>query len=295
MGYFDKKSNGLLNWLDLKSGKYKLVYWLMFAFLFLLTIVCIIPIVWSALSGFKSVEEMYAVQQSFFPKKIDISKAVNAWNEIKMHKGLINTFIIIIGVIFFDIGINGLTGFALAKVKPAGSGIVDKLVFWSMMLPGMSMVPLYMTFVDFTPLHINLLGTYWPIWLMAGANAFHVFLFRNAINAIPTSYFEAAKLDGCSNIGAFIKIIIPLIKPTIMVLLIFTVMGQWGSYLWPMLVIPDMETVGLKLYKMTIGEYAIAMDGRMLVLTMSMIIPLCIFAVFSKQIMGGLDMSGVKG
>lgn len=297
MSYYSKKSNGLLNWMDLKSKKYKLTYWAMFAFLFFLTLVCIIPVIWSALSGFKTVEEMYAVPQKFFPEKIDISKAVKAWNEVKMHKGLLNTFIIIIGVIFFDIGINGLTAFVVSKVRPAGYKIVDKLIFWSMMLPGMSMVPLYMTYVDFTPLHINLLGTYWPLWISAGANAFHVFLLRNAINAIPTSYFEASKLDGCSNLTAYIKIIIPLIKPTVMVLLIFTVMGQWGSYLWPMLVIPNKSTVGVILYKMVQGggDYSLTMDSRMLVLTMSMFVPLCLFAFFSKRIMGGLDMSGVKG
>ena len=71
MSYFDKKSNGLLNWLDLKSVKYKILYWAIFVFLFLLTLVCIIPIVWSSLSGFKSIEEMYAVPQSFFPEKIE--------------------------------------------------------------------------------------------------------------------------------------------------------------------------------------------------------------------------------
>ena len=294
MSYYDKKTNGLLNWMDLKSHRYRVIYWVMFAFLFLLTLVCVVPMIWSALSGFKSVDEMLAVPQKFFPKEIHLSKAIDAWNVVKMNEGVMNTFIIIIGVIFFDIGVNGLTGFVLSKVKPAGSKVVDKLVFWSMMLPGMSMVPLFMTFVEFTSFNIGL-GTFWPLWMMAGANAFHVFLFRNAINAIPESYFEAAKLDGCSNLGAFVRIIMPLIKPTIMVLMIFSVMGNWGAYLWPMLIIPNVETVGVKLFKMTDSKYPLTMDSRMLVLSMSMLIPLVIFAIFSKQIMGGLDMSGVKG
>jgi len=295
MSYYSKKSNGLLNWMDLKSPKYRIVYWAMFAFLFLLTLVCVVPMIWSMLSGFKSTSEMLEVPQKFFPREIKLSKAINAWKVVNMSKGLLNTFIIIIGVIVFDIGINGLTGFALSKVRPAGYKIVDKLVFWSLMLPGMSMVPLYMTFVDFTPLHINLLGTFWPLWMMAGANAFHVFLFRNAMNAIPMSYFEAAKLDGCSNLGAFARIIMPLIKPTIMVLMIFTVMGEWGSYLWPILIMPDVDTVGVKLFKMNRSEYPLSIDERMLVLSMSMMIPIVIFSIFSKNIMGGLDMSGVKG
>jgi len=293
--YYSKKSNGLLNWMDLRTPKYKLLYWVMFGVLFFFTLVTVIPFIWSALSGFKTTEEMFAVPPKFFPSKIDLGKAVEAWNEVKMFDGLKNTLIIVVGVFCFDIGINGLTGFVLSKVRPKGSAAIDTLIFWSMRLPGMSMVPLYMTYLDFTPLHLNLMGTYWPLWMGAGANAFHVFLFRNAVNAIPTSYFEAAKLDGCSNIRAFLKIIVPLIKPTIMVLSIFTIMGQWGAYLWPMLVMPTAETIGVKLYKVAQSGYGLTVDSRMLVLMMSMIVPLIMFALFSKQIMGGLDMSGVKG
>ena len=80
-----------------------------------------------------------------------------------------------------------------------------------------------------------------------------------------------------------------------MVLMILSVMGNWGSYLWPMLIIPNIDTVGVKLYKMTNSQYPLTMDSRLLVLSMSMLIPLCIFAIFSKKIMGGLDMTGVKG
>ena len=295
ISYYSKKSNGLLNWMDLRDPKYMLLYWVMFGILFFFTLVTVVPFIWSALSGFKTVEEMYATPPTFFPKKIDISQAIYAWNKINMFEGLKNTLIIVVGVFCFDIGINGLTGFVLSKVRPKGSAAIDTLIFWSMMLPGMSMVPLYMTYLDFTPLHLNLMGTYWPLWMGAGANAFHVFLFRNAVNSIPTSYFEAAKLDGCSNIRAFLSIIEPLIKPTIMVLSIFTIMGQWGSYLWPMLVMPNAETIGVKLYKVAQSGYGLTVNLRMLVLMMSMIVPLTMFAIFSKQIMGGLDMSGVKG
>lgn len=295
VGYYSQKTNGLINWMDLRSAKYKLIYWIMFAILFILTLVCILPILWTALSGFKTTEEMFAVPPTLLPSKIDLSTAAYAWNKVKMFQGLKNTLIITVGALAFDIVINGLAGFVLAKVKPKGSAVINTVIFWSMMLPGMSMVPLYMTYLSFTPLHINLIGTYWPLWMSAGANAFNVLLFRSAISGIPDSYFEAAKIDGCSNLRAFFNIIIPLIKPTIMVIAIFTVMGQWGSYLWPMLVMPNTETIGIKLYKIAQNGYGLTVNLRMLVLMMSMIVPLVIFALFSKQIMGGLDMTGVKG
>lgn len=295
VSYYSRKSNGLINWMDLRSQKYRLVYWLMFAILFFLTLVCIVPIVWVTLSGFKTTEEMFALPPTLFPSKIDLSQAVSAWNKVKMFDGLKNTFIITFGALCFDVIINGLCGFVLAKIKPKGSAIVNTVIFWSMMLPGMSMVPLYMTYLDFTPLHFNLIGTFWPLWMGAGASAFNVLLFRSAISSIPDSYFESAKIDGCSNLRAFVKIIIPLIKPTIMVIAIFTVMGQWGSYLWPMLVLPNQETIGTKIYRIAFDGYGLTVNLRMLVLMMSMIVPLIMFGLFSKQIMGGLDMSGIKG
>ena len=156
------------------------------------------------------------------------------------------------------------------------------------------MVPLYMTFVDVPLLHINLAGSYLPIWLMSGASAFNVLLFRNFFNAIPMTYMEAAQLDGCSNLGIFARIILPMSKPVIMVVAIFCITGTWSNFMWPYLLLgsTSKEPVAVMLFSLT----ATLRDDETMLLTIIAVIPVVImYAIFSKNIIGGVNMSGLKG
>jgi len=158
------------------------------------------------------------------------------------------------------------------------------------------MVPLYMTFVDVPGLHINLIGSYVPIWIMSGASAFNILLFRNFFNSIPMSYIEAARIDGCTDMGIFARIIIPLSKPIIMVVTIFSITGTWGNFMWPYLILgnTNLEPVAVMLYRLSTSSSLL--DNEYMLLMMISIIPMIImYSIFSKHIMGGLNMSGLKG
>ena len=291
---FTSKSEGLFNFQDYKKAKYKMVYVIMFLFLLTLSLICLLPVLWVMLSGFKSMEEMYAIPPTFFPQSIDFSKIIRVWSSISIGRYFFNTIMLIIGCLVCDIVVNGLCGYVLSRIKPAGSKIIDTLIFWSMMLPGISMVPLYMTFVDIPLLHINLVGTYFPVWVMAGCSAFNVLLFRNFFNGIHMSYIEAAKLDGCNVWEVFLRIILPLSKPIIMVISIFSITGTWGNFMWPYLVLKKeaMQPVAVMLFNM---QSQLSVDRYMVVMMLSIIPPLVIFFCFSKQIMGGMTLGGVKG
>ena len=293
---FADKTQGLLNFADMKKIRFKLLYVLMFLILLTVSLVCLLPTLWIAVSGFKSVQEMYAIPPTLFPKSFDISVIGRVWSKVSVSKYFVNSVMLIVGCWAFDVVINGLAGYVLSRLKPIGSRVLETLVFWSMLLPGISMVPLYMTFVDMPMLHINMIGSYTPIWLMAGANAFNILLFRNFFNSIPMSYIEAARLDGCTDMGIFGRIIFPLSKPIIMVVTIFSVTGTWGNFMWPYLVLgnTDLEPISVMLYKLSTG--AGIMDNEYMILMMMSIIPMVIiYAIFSKQIMGGVNMSGIKG
>lgn len=293
---FSTKTQGLLNFADLKKPKFILLYWVMFAILFLISLVCLLPTLWVGLSGFKDVSEMYAVPPTIIPKSFNVGKVADVWFKVNVLKYFTNSVMLIIGCWAFDIVVNGLAGYVLSRIKPVGSSVIETLVFWSMLLPGISMVPLYMTFVDVPLLHINLIGNYLPIWVIAGANAFNILLFRNFFNSIPMSYLEAARIDGCTDLGIFGKIILPLSKPIIMVVTIFSITGTWGNFMWPYLILgnTNLEPVAVMLYRLSTGSSL--MDNEYMLLLMISIIPMIImYAIFSKHIMGGLNMSGLKG
>ena len=291
-----QREYGLLNSTHLKAAKYKLLYGIMYAIMIIIALVCLVPVIWVALSGFKETKEMYAIPPTFFPKSIDLSKIPEIISKVNFGKYIFNTFNLIIGCLAFDIFLNGIAGYVLSRVKPKGSVVLETLIFWSMMLPGISMVPLYMSFADVPILHVNLLGGYLPLWMMAGTNAFNIFLFRNFFNGISMSYIEAARLDGCSELSAFFRIILPLSKPIVAVVAIFSIIGSWGNFLWPYLVLDKgNRTISVLLYELTTGTTVLKNNELMLLLMLAAIPPIIVYIIFSRQINGGVDMSGIKG
>ncbi len=293
---FSDKEAGLLSSFDMRKVHNKLIYWAMFLILLFVSLICLVPVIWVALSGFKSVSELYAVPPTLLPESINLGKIAEVWETVSFFKYFVNSVNLILGCWAFDIIINGLAGYVLSRVKPMGSRVIEVLVFWSMLLPGISMVPLYMTFVDVPLIHVNLVGSYLPIWLMSGASAFNILLFRNFFNSIPMDYIEAAGLDGCSSFGIFIKIILPLSRPIIRVVTIFTVTGTWGNFMWPYLMLgnTNLEPVAVMLYNLS-SKSGMTVDKYLLLLMMSILPMILVYAVFSKHIMGGIDTGGIKG
>jgi len=295
MKILNNKQNGLFNWMDLRSKRYRMFYWIMFAFLILMSLICIIPVLWVSLSGFKTIEEMYSIPPTLFPSSFDFSMIPRVWKKVNFGNAFLWSAVLMVGCVIMDVTFNGVAGFVLSKIKPKGSALLDTVILWLMMMPSMGIVTGYMNMIDFTPLHLNLTGTFWPMWLGAAVNTFHIFLFRNMFNSLPNAYYEAAVIDGCSNLKAFFKIFIPLAKPTVMVVVITTVMGSWGNYMSPLLYLngTEMIPVALKLFKLS--EFGLMKNEEFMILTIAILVPVALFAIFSKQIMGGADSSGVKG
>lgn len=287
---------GILTDSDMKKGRYKALYIAMFAFMVIYALVAVVPVVWIMLSGFKSVGEMYQIPPTFFPKEIDLSKLWKVWTELKFYNYYLNTFIMAGGVVIFDVVVSGLAGYVISRLKPLGTKVIFAIMFWVMLLPGtMRIVPLYMTFVDFPVLHISMLDTFWPIWLMAAANVFGIILFKNFFDGISNALVESAKIDGATNMRIFFNIMLPLSTPVFIVVAVFAFNGQMGQFLWPLLLITDKSkmVLGVLIYKMKTFEYT--MDYQMLVLLFSVLPQLVIYAIFQRKIMGGINIGGVKG
>ena len=294
---FNKQMDkGILTNIDMKQGKYRFLYSAIMIILLLWCLgICLYPILWIILSGFKDVEELYAIPSTFFPKNFQISKIAKVWNEMKFWKTYGNTFMLAGGAAVFNMVISGLAGYVISKVKPIGSKVVFTILFWIMLLPTtMSTVLVYMTIMDFPILHFSMLDSFLPLWLMV-VNAFDIILFKNFFDGISDSLVEAAKIDGASNIRIFWQIMVPLSIPVFCVVGIFTFNGNIGSFLMPLLTLTsaDKTVLAVQLYKMRSASYT--MDYQMLAIIFSMIPQVVVFVIFQKQIMGGINVGGVKG
>lgn len=289
-------NNGILRISDMKCRRYKILYFILVLIMIIYCMIVFIPTLWLIVCGFKDSAEIYTPPVHFFPKKFNLSKLIDLWNQMKFYKYYINTFIMALGCVIMDVFVGGLAGYVLSKLKPKGSRVVNTLLFAFMLMPTtLNLAPLYMTFKDVPYLHLNLLDTYWPIWLLAGANIFHIILFKTAFDGISNSLIEAAKIDGASNLKIFFSIVLPLSKPMIMTAAIFTFNAQIGNFLWPYLVISDpaKRVLGMQMYMAKTS--GLTMDYQMLMILFSIIPQIIVFVAFQKHIMGGMSLGGVKG
>ena len=292
--------SGALCTSDMKQLKYKLFYVFLWAVMLFWFTIVVIPCLWLAVSGFKTAAEINATQNAaFFPKEYDLEKLVNAWNTLHYQKFYINTFFLAIGCVAADLFVSGLAGYVLSRLRPKGGKAILALVFGLMILPATgTTVPLYITFKNGIIPGVSMLNTYWPMWIIAGANMFNIILFKTNFDGVSNSLVEAAKLDGASNMQIFVKIMVPLSVPVIVTVSLFTFNLQFGNFFWPNLVLtnPDKYTLGVQIYKIQQTVSAnLTDDIKMMGIIFAVLPQLIIFALFQKHIIGGMNLGGVKG
>lgn len=281
--------------IDIKRPGGKIAYVVFFALITLIVLVCVLPPLWVLLSSVKSTEEFYAVPPTIIPHTYEWGKLLDAWSQLNFAKYYLNTFTVIAGTIAVSVTVNGMAGYVLSKLKPMGSKLIFTMILCVYMLPSSAtMVPVYKNIINFPVLNINLLNTYVPMWLMAGANAFMVMVYKSFFDGIPASYIEAARLDGANDIQIFSKVMLPLSKPVIFTSMILTFNTSWGDFFWPFLVLKDknVQTVIVRIYSL---RPTIGLDLLITVLAICIIPPIILFMFFQKHIMAGFSIGGIKG
>ncbi len=294
MRIYEKKTSGALTQLELKQARYQVVYWLLFVFLLLITVICLLPTIWVLLSAFKSTEEYLRTPPTFWPEEWHFEKLAKVWEKGNFLRVYFNTIVMAAGNLVFCILSCGLAGYVISRLKPKGSRAVFAVILWTLMMPNtVSQVPLFMTFLDFPYLHFNLSDTYFPMWMMAGANAFNILLFKSSFDAVPKSYIEAARIDGARNTTIFFRIVVPLSIPVIMVVSIFTINATWGDFFWPYLIIkePSIQPLGLKIFEL---ESQLTVDEYMTALLFSILPSVIIYLCLQDYIMKGVSVGGIK-
>lgn len=299
---FKGKTNGIITSSDLNHFSGKLLYWSFVIILFIVAFFSIIPAIWTVLTAFKSSQEIYS-EFSFFPKELNwdiiVTRISEAWKALQFGESFFNTVILSIGELVFNIVVCGFGGYVLSKIKPKGHTLIFTLIVWTMMMPSQTrMVPNYISYLHFPFAFdiggFNLLDTFWPMWLLAGADSFAVLLFKNAFDGLSDAYVEAAKLDGCSNFGVFFKIMLPLVAPILIFQSITVLSNAWSAFFTPMLVLDEKAVLPVRVYRLQYDS-SLKMNTYFMGLIISCIPSFIIFAIFQKRILGGITVGGVKG
>ncbi len=302
----DTTGRTLLSNADLKRPSVKILYWVVFVCLLLGATTTLIPFLWGVLNALKTPREIFAFPPKIFPKplsnplKWEWSNYAEAWGRVNFLKYFMNTGILAIGVWFFQILPSALAGYAISKFRSRLFRAIAFLFFVTLMVPFEAiMIPLFLTVKNLPILGINLLagkwgGGYLAIMLPAGVNAFNIFVFKSFFDEIPTDLIEAARIDGAGELKIFFWIVIPLSQSIIAVLTIFSFMGTWNDFFWPLIVIQNEKfyTIMLKMY--TFSMSAVSQSIILAALIMATIPPIILFLIFQRHIMQGITLSGLK-
>lgn len=299
---FDKKKDaqamGIISKFDMQNPSVKVLYGLIWFFLILAVLLCFVPPLWCMTSALKDSREFFSVPATIIPRSFHPEKLWETWEMLNFGQAYINTIFVLCGSLVMSLVCNGMMGYVLSRLRPRGYKLVLSLVLWTLMLPqSVSQVPLFKNFLSLPILGINITESYLPMWLLAGANAFYVLIFKSFFDSIPQSLIEAARLDGCTNLGIFFRVMLPLSKPVLMVIAIFTINASWSDFFWPYLVLgsrSELYTVMVKIFYMA-GSSGYSEDIQVVALIFTIIPPTILFLFFQRYIMSGFTLSGIKG
>lgn len=256
-----------------------------------LTFLFVMPIVWIIFSSFKSAGELFTWPPSLFGKNPSLSNYEKALSEGNFIVYFINTVFTSIVATILTVAVNVMSGYAFAKYRFKGQAILFGIVLATLMIPlEVIMIPVFKVIVA-----TNLYNSLWGLIIPAVASPTAVFLVRQYYTGIPSAYMEAARIDGASEFYIFTKIMLPMAKPIISVLCIFSFMWRWNDYLWPKLVINSKSKYTLQLALANFsGEYSVDWNSLLAMSVISMIPVIIVFISLQKYIIGGMTTGGVK-
>ena len=299
---FDKKKDaqatGIISKFDMQNPSVRILYGVIWFCMILAVLLCFVPPLWCMTSALKDSREFFSVPATIIPRSFHPEKLWETWEMLNFGRAYINTLLVLCGSLIMSLVCNGMMGYVLSRLRPRGYKLVLSLVLWTLMLPqSVSQVPLFKNFLSLPILGINITESYLPMWLLAGANAFYVLIFKSFFDSIPQSLIEAARLDGCTNLGIFFRVMLPLSKPVLMVIAIFTINASWSDFFWPYLVLgsrSELYTVMVKIFYMA-GSTGYSEDIQVVALIFTIIPPTILFLFFQRYIMSGFTLSGIKG
>jgi multiple sugar transport system permease protein len=225
-----------------------------FSYILILAIVSILvifPFLFSFTAGLHNSIDVVKPGIHLWPEKPLWNNYLDAWQRFKIGRLFINTAIAAGGGVLAQLTVSSLAAYSLSRLKPIGKNLIRAIILITMAVPGIVyLVPRYVVMAD-----MGLINNYLGLWIPYAASSFMILVLNNAFDQIPKDLYEAAQIDGASEIHMFFNITIPLSYSVMLVLSLFAFIGFWGDFLWPFLILREsgLQTISVRLYTLTRG------------------------------------------
>lgn len=260
--------------------------------LLLLALASLAPLAWML-----SVSFMPSGQASQFPPPLLPARATfDNYRELFTHTGMGRQFLNSLGMsVAITVGsllCNTLAGYAFAKLRFAGRERVFQVLLAALVIPAqVAMLPLFLLMKQ-----LGLVNTWGGVVVPALASVFGIFLVRQYARSIPDELLEAARIDGASEVRIFFQIVLPMLKPVLVTLTIFTFMAAWNDFMWPLIVLTDQQHYTLPVALATLSREHVQDVEMMMAGAVVTVLPvLLLFLLLQRYYIQGLLLGSVKG
>ena len=257
-----------------------------------LAMVTLVPFLWMVDTALKPASEVMTNPPTWIPSRPAWSNFPQAFTFFPFGRFLLNTLIVAAGATLLQTVFAILAAYAFARLRFPGRGLLFVLYLGTLMIPQqVTIVPLFLMMRS-----IGWIDTFWALILPSAFHALGVFLLRQFFMTIPRELEESAFMDGAGRLRILWSIILPLSRPALATLILFTFIREWNSFLWPLVATAsqDMRTVsvGLTLF---IGQYGTEWHLMMAAATVTLVPVLLVFALAQRHYIEGIAMTGFGG
>ncbi|HPE94234.1 carbohydrate ABC transporter permease [Sphaerochaeta sp.] len=272
-----------------KQRMYRIVH---YAVLILLSLATLLPVLWVVLSSFKPQSELFRVPLTFIPQDWTLENYVSSLAAGNFPVYFSNTVFVAVVSTAITVLINLMAGYALAKYIFKGRDIIFTVMIATLMIPlQVIMIPIFLQLKS-----LGMLNSLWGIIIPPAATPTGVFLARQYLVTLPNSLIEAARIDGAREHTIFFRLILPMSKPIVATIAIFSFMWRWNDYLWPLIVITDnrKQTIQQALANF-VGQLQINWSDLLAMTTIAIIPVIIVFLAFQRFFFSGIAAGSVKG
>ncbi|NUR93285.1 MAG: carbohydrate ABC transporter permease [Nonomuraea sp.] len=257
-----------------------------------LALLFLFPLAQMVLTAFMSDTEINRFPPGLIPASLRLDGYLGLFQETPILRWLLNTVIVSAVSIVAHLVLCSLAGYGFARLKFPGRNLGFFGILATIMIPPqLLMIPTYLMFARLGI--VDTLAAAFVPWL---ASAFGIFLMRQFFLALPAELEDAGRIDGCGRFGVFVRIVLPLAKPALATLAIFTLLGSWNDLVWPLIAISDQDSFTLQVGLTTFHgarrtSWSLLMAGNV-VATMPLILG---FVLAQRQFVATMTFSGLKG
>jgi len=263
-----------------------------YALLVLGGLAMVFPFLWSLLSSFKPAGEILTVEPTLLPSHPTLQNYRTVLGSGAFGRWYLNSLLVASVVTVSVCLFSSMAGYALAKFKFAGRKVVFLAILSTMMIPAeMLVIPWFIT-GSYMGMEDSYLGIMFPGLI----SAFGVFLMKQFMEQVPDTLLEAARMDHAGELKIFFRVVLPLVRPAMASLAIFTFVGNWDAFLWPLIITnrSAMFTLPVGLQSFA-GSRGVAYNLIIAAANLVVLPVLAVFIAMQRQIIKGIALSGVKG